>query len=72
MEETPSTTNKKLLYFQQLYSSLLLIFCITLIMGSIFTKQTRLSAEVHPAVAFFVLIIGVVWLTMVEVRLSQH
>jgi uncharacterized membrane protein YkvI len=66
MSDGPSTTNKKLLYFQQFYSCLLLIFCITLIMGSIFTEQTRLSAEVHPGVAFAVLIIGVVWLTMVE------
>jgi len=54
------------LYFQQFYSSLLLIFCIALIMGTIFTKQTHLAHDVHPAVAFFVLMIGIVWLTMVE------
>lgn len=54
------------LMIQYIYSSLLLIFCFVLIMGSIFTEQTRLSQDVHPAVAFFVLIIGVTWLTMVE------
>jgi uncharacterized membrane protein YkvI len=66
MEDGPSTTNQKLLYFQQFYSILLLIFCIALIMGSIFTEQTRLAHEVHPAVAFVVLVVGIFWLTMVE------
>jgi len=35
-------------------------------MGLIFTEQTRLAEDVHPALAFIVLIIGVLWLTMVE------
>jgi len=58
--------SNKCLMFQYFYSSILLIFCITLILGSIFTEQTRLSEEVHPGVAFLVLIVGVIWLTMVE------
>jgi Silicon transporter len=66
MVDGPSATNKKWLYFQQFYSTILLIFCIALIMGSIFTEQTRLAHEVHPVVAFCVLMIGVIWLTMVE------
>jgi len=48
------------------YSSLLLIFCIVIVMGCIFTEQTELSHKTHPAVAFFVLWIAIIWLTMVE------
>jgi Silicon transporter len=62
----PSTTNEGLLYFQQFYSSCILTFCTTLILGAIFTRQTSLSKDVHPAFAFFCLIISVGWLTMVE------
>ncbi|KAG7351898.1 silicon transporter [Nitzschia inconspicua] len=66
MSDSSNTTNKKFLYFQQFYSCLLLIFCITLVMGSIFTRQTRLAAEVNPGVALVVLLLGIAWLTMVE------
>jgi len=61
-----SERNGSCLMFQYVYSSLLLLFCIAIIMGLIFTDQTRLAEEVHPAVAFIVLIVAVVWLTMVE------
>ena len=54
------------LKFQAFYSTTLLILLTGLILASIFTEQTNLSADVHPAVAFVVLIAGVVWLTMVE------
>ena len=35
-------------------------------MGLIFTEQTKLSADIHPAVAFVVLWVAIGWLTMVE------
>jgi len=48
------------------YSTCLLIFSTTIIMGLIFTRQTRLSNEIHPAVAFVVIWAAVIWLSMVE------
>lgn len=55
-----------LLMFKYGYSTILLIFSITLIMGLIFTEQTKLAADVHPALAFIVLWVLVIWLSMVE------
>lgn len=52
--------------FKYIYSSLLLVFSITLIVGNIFNLQTRLSIQTHPAVALVVMLISIVWLTMVE------
>ena len=63
---TPGTGSKLLQRIKYIYSSLLLIFCVTLIFGLIFTKQTHLSKDVHPACAFVVLILAIGWLTMVE------
>lgn len=48
------------------YSSILLIFCIVIVMGTVFTEQTELSHKTHPAVAFIVLWVAIIWLTMVE------
>lgn len=48
------------------YSTLLLIFSIVLIVGLIFTEQTRLSHDAHPAVALVVMLVAITWLTMVE------
>ena len=48
------------------YSTILLIFSIVLIVGLIFTQQTRLSHDASPAVALIVMLIAVTWLTMVE------
>jgi len=48
------------------YSTCLLIFSIVLIVGIIFSNETRLAALVHPAVALIVLLLAVFWLTMVE------
>jgi hypothetical protein len=60
-------TNKKAcLTIQYIYSSILLVFCTSIILGLIFTDQTRLAADVHPALAFVVLVVSVGWLTMVE------
>uniref|UniRef100_A0A7S2H182 Silicon transporter n=1 Tax=Helicotheca tamesis TaxID=374047 RepID=A0A7S2H182_9STRA len=51
---------------KNIYSSCLLIFSIVIVMGLIFTEQTKLSNDVHPALAFFVLWGLVIWLGMVE------
>ena len=52
--------------FKNIYSTCLLIFCTTMVMGLIFTRQTKLSADVHPALAFIVLWGLIIWLNMVE------
>ena len=44
----------------------LLIFCISIIMGLIFTEQTRVSSDVHPGLAFVVIWLAEIWLSMVE------
>lgn len=49
-----------------IYSTALLIFCLVLILGVVFTEQTELAHDVHPAVAFVVLALAITWLTMVE------
>jgi len=48
------------------YSSALLLFSIVLIIGLIFTGQTRLAHDGHPAAALIVMLIAITWLTMVE------
>jgi len=52
--------------FKYIYSTLLLIFCVVIVMGLIFTSQTTLSEKAHPAAAFVALWVAVIWLTMVE------
>jgi len=52
--------------FKGIYSVSLLLFSIILIQGLIFLKQTKLSSEVHPALAFVCLWGAIGWLTMVE------
>mmetsp|Transcript_7558 Transcript_7558/g.15190 ORF Transcript_7558/g.15190 Transcript_7558/m.15190 type:complete len:511 (+) Transcript_7558:164-1696(+) len=52
--------------FKGLYSTCLLIFSIVLVMGLIFTNQTGLSQDAHPAAAFIVLWVTLIWLSMVE------
>jgi hypothetical protein len=59
-------TKSKLELIKYIYSSILLVFCLVFILGVVFTKQTELSHEVHPVLAFFVLVISITWLTMVE------
>jgi len=45
---------------------ILLIFCVVIVMGLIFTSQTSLSRSVHPAFAFIVCWALLIWLSMVE------
>jgi len=47
-------------------SCCLVTFSIILITGCQFTRQTGLSADVHPALAFFLLWFAVLWLSVVE------
>merc|ERR1712134_162822 len=51
---------------KQVYSCALLIFSIISIMALIAKRYTRLSNDVHPAVAYIVGIVAILWLTMVE------
>lgn len=52
--------------FRDVYSTILLIFSTVIVMGLIFTGQTKVSNEVHPALAFCVIWIAIIWLSMVE------
>lgn len=52
--------------FKGFYSMCLLIFSIVCIMGLIATKQTNLSADAHPAAAYVLIWVAILWLTMVE------
>mmetsp|Transcript_45417 Transcript_45417/g.84097 ORF Transcript_45417/g.84097 Transcript_45417/m.84097 type:complete len:504 (-) Transcript_45417:182-1693(-) len=58
--------NQAFKVFKQIYSTCLLIFCTALVMGLIFSRQTKISKDVHPALAFFILWGLVIWLNMVE------
>jgi len=51
---------------KQGYSSVLLLFSVVLIVGIIFTQQTRLSHNTHPVAALVILLFSITWLTMVE------
>jgi hypothetical protein len=48
------------------YSSIVLVFCLAIIMGAVFTRQTELSHDAQPWIALIVLIVSIAWLTMVE------
>lgn len=52
--------------FKYTYSSLLLIFSVTIIMVLIGQKNTKLSGDVHPALAYVCIWGAVIWLSMVE------
>jgi Silicon transporter len=52
--------------FKSIYSVGLLIFSIAMVMGLIFTGQTKIASEVSPILAFAVIWFAIIWLTMVE------
>jgi len=52
--------------FRYFYSTCLLIFSIVIVMGLIATKNTQLSNQVHPALAYCAIWIAILWLSMVE------
>ena len=60
MEASPCTL------FKNVYSTILLIFASVIVTGLIFTRQTGLSQDAHPAVAFIVMWVAIIWLSMVE------
>jgi silicon transporter len=49
-----------------LYSSALLIFCVVIVMATIFSRQTQIAQNVHPVLAFFIFWILLIWLGMME------
>ena len=52
--------------FKSIYSVALLIFSLVSVFAMIATRQTNLSDSVHPAVAYIVFCVAILWLTMVE------
>lgn len=53
------------MWFKEIYSTLLLIFCAIIVLTVIFEKNTKLS-ESSPWIAFFIFWISLYWLSMVE------
>ena len=51
---------------KSIYSTILLIFSTSLIMGLIFTSQTKVAYEFNPAMAFITIWVCTIWLTMIE------
>lgn len=52
--------------FKYVYSTCLLIFSTVIVMALIFSENTKLAQEVHPAFAFVLIWIAIIWLSMVE------
>jgi silicon transporter len=51
---------------REIYSTILLIFCTVIVLAVIFTRETKLAEAVNPWVAFVVLWLALIWLSMVE------
>jgi len=52
--------------FKYTYSTMLLIFSIIIVMALIFSDNTKLAEDVHPALAFCLIWVAIIWLSMVE------
>ena len=65
-ELKPKEDNLFLSILKKTYSTCLLLLSTVLIMGLIATRQTKLSQDFHPALAYCILWIAVLWLSMVE------
>jgi hypothetical protein len=48
------------------YSMILVIFSATIVMGLMFNGETKISNDVHPALAVVVFWLGILWMSMVE------
>ena len=59
-------SKKPLDVFKYTYATCLLIFSVVIVMALVFTRQTSLSQDSHPAVAFIVCWITLLWLGMIE------
>jgi Silicon transporter len=65
--ETPlPDITDNLTLFKSIYSVGLLIFSIAMIMGLIFTEQTKVASVVSPILAVVSIWVAIIWLTMVE------
>ena len=63
--EVPDITDN-LTLFKSIYSVVALIFSISLVMGLIFTEQTKVSSQISPILAVVTVWVAIIWLTMVE------
>ena len=52
--------------FKEVYSTCLLIFCSVIVISIIFQRNTSIADDAHPAVAFVVLWLAIIWLAYVE------
>ena len=52
--------------FKYLYSFGLLVFCVCVVMSSIFTDQTMVAQDVHKVLAFILFWVLLLWLGMIE------
>lgn len=52
--------------FRDVYSSCLLVFSTVIVVAVIFSENTNLAKDVHPALAFCLLWVAIIWLSMVE------
>ncbi|KAL7568840.1 hypothetical protein ACA910_007252 [Epithemia clementina (nom. ined.)] len=52
--------------FKSIYSTALLIFSVTVVIALIVDEQTSLSQDTHPALAFILLWVALLWLCLVE------
>ena len=51
---------------QSVYSVALLLFSIVIVMALIFSENTKVASDVHPAFAFVLIWVALIWLSMVE------
>ena len=51
---------------KHVYSTGLLIFSIVIIMALIYHEDTRVSRDVHPALAYILIWFAIFWMNMVE------
>jgi len=57
---------KYFMWFKDIYSTLLLIFCTVIVTATIFDSNTKVADSSHPVVAYVVLWLVLIWLSMVE------
>lgn len=66
-QATNYSNNKNLFRFLQCAcSTILLVFCVVVVMSAVFTEQTTVSESSHALVAFLVLWFLIIWLAMME------
>jgi len=53
-------------YVKMAYSMALVIFSVVIVTALMFTENTKIANDVHPAVALVVMWIGILWMSMVE------